>query len=798
MNDVADLMMRFRTDGEEGAIRALNAVDRGIDNVDRSAKSAKSGLGGMFATAGGFVIGGAINMVAGSIFEIGKGILFANANAEQSKLALETVMGSADAANAKFKELQEFAKETPFSFPELVQSAINLESFGIKSSDWINTIGDTAAGMGKSVDQVTQAVLDAQGGQFERLNELGIRARVEGEKIKFFYSKNGQDMTAEADKNSQSMINSTISGIWNDKYEGAMEKQSTSFIGRWSTLKDNINMKLQEVSGGIFGFASGAIGILNSVFANGFFDTFDNFVSPSILDFIYNLKELGSAIIDAFGSGKGVKELIEGLPESWQGAATAILKVSDSLGDLWDSISEGDYAQFFEDLGGELKTIASAGIDLGVIVLRGTASLLTNVGSDFYAWVKGQLFGGNMANPYSNAPGAQGSSGLEDISIGDVIVAGIVKLGGDLSDLSASIERELGLQVTSGDLEESYAAGQAAGRDLGGSIVDGIQNGIEIATSAESGGSDGGGIWNGIKKVLKWEPEMFRDDEATAIDDAFTWAQGYGSGLRDSIVEGLTSGMSGGSDNLYASLQSAGDEAILGFLTGVANGWLAVDEWFNSRSEAVVNAVGDLTDTILQKGADLIDGMWDGALAQWDAFTGWLSGLGGSIEGWVGDLSGVLWNTGWNAAWGLAEGIKAGAYALVAPAVGIINSIIDGITDFVKPGSPSRRFLPVGQSIPWALSAGMDSMLPSLQKSVGRANDALGFSASAAFTSRISASGVSTPGSSGENRGGDYYDLRGSIIGADVMKAIDERIAAGSAKRVNRGVSRGRLESSYA
>lgn len=711
MNDVADLMMRFKTEGEGEAIRALNQVDRGITEVDHSARSAKTGLGGMFQTAGGFVIGGAVNMIAGSIMNIGKGILFANANAEQSIMSLETVMGSTEAAKAKFEELQAFAAKTPFAFPELVTSAINLEAFGIKSSEWIDTIGDTASAMGKSVDQVTQAVLDAQGGQYERLKELGIMASVEGDKVNFKYMKDGQQIVETVDRNNQEIINSTIQGIWNDKYDGAMEKQSNSFIGRWSTLKDNINMKLQEVSGGIFGFASGAIGILNSVFANGFFDTFDGILGPSVTGFLKNLADIGTGIIDAFGQGKGVKELIDGLPASWQPAASAIFRISDSIGDLWDSISEGDFSQFFRELGKELQTMGQAGIDLGEIVIRATFKLASSVD---WASIGRDVVDGLRGIDWASFIGP------DSFNVGVTVGAAI---------------RENVVRFIRGLTWDNVVSALKAGL-IGAIAIPGAFIGLAAQTASVIGG-----VFAGL---------VFGDDVNF-------------NNVGDKISSAISSHMT------VASFAAVGTKALEGINSAVAAlGDLEIS-WPNALTfDFDVPELGKFPSW-----SDVFDIAWDGLRGLGNMSIGWPNSF--SLDFRIPSLGSFpSWNDIYNLAW---NGLKAlGDLSIGWPNAFNVNFPSPGggipyVPGYADGGVTVGGLAMVGERGPELVRLPAGSYVHTASQTAAMLNRRGG--------------------------GGDYYDLRGSIIGADVMRAIDERIAAGQGKRTTRAITSRRLQESY-
>lgn len=923
MNDVADLMMRFRTEGEDAAVRALNQVDNKIDQVDRSARSAKTGLGGMFATAGGFVLGGVVNAVAGSILNVGSSILMANANAEQSIMSLETVMGSTEKAKAKFAELQAFAAATPFAFPELVSAAINLESFGIKSSDWIGTIGDTASAMGKSVDQVTQAVLDAATGQYERLTELGIKASVEGDKLKIKYFKDGQEIVETVDKNNQQLINSTIQGIWNSKYEGAMEKQSQSFIGRWSTLKDNINMNLQAATGGIFGFASSGIAILNDVFANGFFDTFDGILGPSVTGFLENLVDLGDGIIDAFGSGKGVKELVESLPDSWHAAATEIFNVSDAVGDLWKSIEKGDYAQFFADLGEELKNIAEAGIELGEIVVKGTFKLVSNTAVNLYEWIKGQLFG-TAAGDGTGGPSPSGS--LSDISVGDVAIkigqVVVSTIAGWATSAVSTIQTWIDSNQLSGftqviQIKEFQPAIDAADEgkwelsvtellkadpiqitpEIELNISEAISNWIK-GNPAEGGGDSFGwsDLWgwvtsafkygamvsNPVGTIANWTSAVIVPDIVAAIRASFKGIFGgltegtseydvasgtFGkendsiteniiqmfSDLPGDIVEGVGQleisipmptlpdwlkdfgWITGPIDKLMGYLDrlrglraeakaetdadiykdapgggnwtptgsetmvaeaifwekqqvdlSSSTSSIQAFVDATTVGAAKIKVDLPDMSGIAKQAFGDTGDSATRASSNTANALRNMASIGMQT-AGQMRSVASQIVGAFASLPGQLAGLAYNAVNSFAAALWSGVPAITAAATAIANAVDIAVRARLLISSPSRVMDELGGHT-------VNPFLGHLRRGASEASSLM----AGMVAPRLSAGGVYGSASRSGGGGNVYYVFEsGSFVGRGAQSEIERMVSDGSAKRVNKGVSRGRLESSY-
>lgn len=358
--EVANLVAKFSADGEQSVMRALGNVDRGITNVADNSVRAGRGLGTVFQVAGGFLGAQLVNFG----FNAAKGLVDMQANAEQARISLEVVTGSAERANELFAELQAFAAQTPFAFPELMDSAIALEAFGLKAEDWLTTIGDTASAMGKSVDQVTQAVLDATTGEYERLKELGIKARVEGDKLVFSYMKNGQEITQTVDKNNREVIASTVQGIWNEKYAGAMEKQSKTFAGQMSTLKDNIALTMQNATASVFQFATRGLAFVNDIFADGFSATIeDRFgaTGTAVLGFfetiISGAGRAGAALIAAFGEGAPVADLVKNLPPGLQTVGEKLLYVADAAGDLFSAFQSGGFSGLIRQLPQELKQV---------------------------------------------------------------------------------------------------------------------------------------------------------------------------------------------------------------------------------------------------------------------------------------------------------------------------------------------------------------------------------------------------------------------------------------------------------
>lgn len=90
--------------------------------------------------------------------------------------------------------ITKFAAETPFQVDELTASYVKLANRGVEPTmEQMRMMGDLASSQGKGFDQLVEAALDAQTGEFERLKEFGIRASKAGDMISFTFK--GQTKT---------------------------------------------------------------------------------------------------------------------------------------------------------------------------------------------------------------------------------------------------------------------------------------------------------------------------------------------------------------------------------------------------------------------------------------------------------------------------------------------------------------------------------------------------------------------------------------------------------------------------
>lgn len=154
---------------------------------------------------------------------------------EKFEAVLANTLGDKNKALSVLKDIQEFASKTPFAVRELTEAYVKLVNQGFKPTiEQMESLGDLAASTGKSFDQLAEAIIDAQTGEFERLKEFGIRAKKEGENVTFTFKgvKKQVEFTAESIQNYILGLGAAV-GV-----SGSMAAISETLGGKVSNLGD--------------------------------------------------------------------------------------------------------------------------------------------------------------------------------------------------------------------------------------------------------------------------------------------------------------------------------------------------------------------------------------------------------------------------------------------------------------------------------------------------------------------------------------------------------------------------------
>jgi len=242
-------------------------VKRQIDSIEQSLgrftgnvgnyKSAFSAVGGLLGGAGVAIGGGEIINAVRSYDK-----LFAT---------LRQSIGNDQGAKTIFADIKAFAKETPFQLDEVTGAFIKLQNRGFSPTvEQLRTFGDIAATQFKTIDQFTEAVLDAQTGEFERLKEFGIVARKNGDDIRVTFKGQSETFKNTADNITGYLLKlGQMPGV-----AGAASAVSQTLDGTLSNLVDNFQQLFASIGSGggaLKSFFDGINDIVGSV--NDFLDT---------------------------------------------------------------------------------------------------------------------------------------------------------------------------------------------------------------------------------------------------------------------------------------------------------------------------------------------------------------------------------------------------------------------------------------------------------------------------------------------------------------------------------------------
>ena len=210
-------------------------MQRVEDGAKTTAAEASHLTGQMKALYGAMVAAGAVTLV--------KKIIDINTEFQRLNASLVTVTGSTAAADTAFASIEKFATNTPYQLQEVVSAFVRLKAMGLDASEEsLRSYGNTASAMGKSLDQMIEAVADAATGEFERLKEFGIKASVQGDKVSLRFKGVTTVIGNSADE-----ISGYLRKIGDEDFAGGMARQMDTLGGKFSNLEDSAGMLARSI-----------------------------------------------------------------------------------------------------------------------------------------------------------------------------------------------------------------------------------------------------------------------------------------------------------------------------------------------------------------------------------------------------------------------------------------------------------------------------------------------------------------------------------------------------------------------
>lgn len=233
-NEISQVGRAFNS---QKVLKELNQVEKKVDGLGISFKSAFSAAAGFAAAQGVFDL----------VTELPAAIFNATAAQEQLEIAFESIVGDAEKATKVLAQLKDFSIRTPFEPTEVNNSAKSLIAMGVATEDVLtvlNNLGNVSSAVGVPLNELAVSYGKVVSSGFAQAEELNLFTE-RGIPIIAQLAKQFGVSTGEVKKlGSQSKITAddiriAFEGLGGTqgKFAGLMDKQSVALGGLLSTLK---------------------------------------------------------------------------------------------------------------------------------------------------------------------------------------------------------------------------------------------------------------------------------------------------------------------------------------------------------------------------------------------------------------------------------------------------------------------------------------------------------------------------------------------------------------------------------
>ena len=302
--------------------------EKGIGKAENKATSLGSVVGKVAQNIASFMIYDVgKNLVTGFTNAAKAGIDY-NATLETSSIKWETLLGSQEKANKMLKDIEKFAATTPFEKMGVEAMSTQLHNAGFRGQelfDQLTKFGDLSGAFGIQADSLQEMVR-----QYAQVKQAGVAYTEDLNILQDrgipIYKALAEELginTADVKKwASEGKISADIyqSALDNlaSSVEGGMIKQSKSFSGMVSTLKDNMSQAAGILAQPIFDTLKQGLEnvlpyvekVISSLSENGLMGTIREF-APGIEPFI----QTAISIFETMGETVGV--IIQSMTDFW-------------------------------------------------------------------------------------------------------------------------------------------------------------------------------------------------------------------------------------------------------------------------------------------------------------------------------------------------------------------------------------------------------------------------------------------------------------------------------------------------
>lgn len=171
---------------------------------------------------------------------------------EQTQIAFETMLGSAEAARRFLADLEQFATDTPFDADQIINAARQLLAWGFAAEEvraMLVPLGNAVAGLGGSADKLDSIIralgqIRAKGRlqaeEMLQLTEAGVNAWEYLAQAMGVSVAEAMDRVTKRQVDAATAIQAILRGMARDpRFMGMMERQSRTLAAQFERLQEN-------------------------------------------------------------------------------------------------------------------------------------------------------------------------------------------------------------------------------------------------------------------------------------------------------------------------------------------------------------------------------------------------------------------------------------------------------------------------------------------------------------------------------------------------------------------------------
>jgi hypothetical protein len=206
--------------------KGLDQVNTKLNTTNKTAKQSVMTFGNLAKV---FAVVGGVQAI--------RGIVNTSRTFEDLGATLKAITGSAEGAALSMDVVRKFTMGTTFQLENVSSAFTTLLNAGITpTSDTLKDFGNLAAAFGKDITTVAQATFNATTGETEMLKQLGIKAKVEGDKMTMIF----REQETEIGNNSTEIVQ-YLRNIAQENFDTALEERLNTVSGVFSNLGDMVS-----------------------------------------------------------------------------------------------------------------------------------------------------------------------------------------------------------------------------------------------------------------------------------------------------------------------------------------------------------------------------------------------------------------------------------------------------------------------------------------------------------------------------------------------------------------------------